>query len=284
MHKKHAYLVLAHQDFRLLDRLVGLLDDERNDIYIHIDKKVANLPLLVTKHSKICVLSNRIDARWGDYSLVEVELSLLEEAYKNGDYDYYHLISGVDLPIKSQDYIHDFCAVHNGKQFIGFADVLESEIDWRSQRYFIFSKSFKSKNAIIRFLRKSFLMIQDIIRYRRNDRIIKKGSQWCSITQDFVKYVLGNTEMIYTMFHNTYCPDEMFIQTLCWNSDFRNRVFDMSDEFLGCRRFIKWNNGELKPISVDDIPAMLESKAWFARKFSSLDNSLMEVYDREFVF
>ena len=86
------------------------------------------------------------------------------------------------------------------------------------------------------------------------------------------------------MFHHTYCPDEMFIQTLCWNSDFRNRIFDMSDEFSGCRRFIKWNNGELKPISVDDIPAMLESEAWFARKFSSLDSSLMEAYDREFVF
>lgn len=281
---KHAYLIIAHNDFALLGLLAKSIDDERNDIYIHIDKKVEEIPSITTEYSNLYILKDRIDARWGDYSLVEVELSLLEEACKNGNYDYYHLISGADLPIKSQDYIHDFCAVHNGKEFIGFADVSESEIAWRSQHYFIFPRNFKSKSAIIRGFRKSFLKIQDIIRYRRNDRIIKKGSQWCSVTHDFVRCVLENTEKIYTMFHNTYCPDEMFIQTLCWNSDFRNRVFDMSDEFSGCRRFIKWNNGELKPISVDDIPAMLESEAWFARKFSSLDNSLMEAYDREFVF
>ncbi|RRK09135.1 glycosyl transferase, partial [Lactiplantibacillus garii] len=41
MHK-HAYLITAHHQFTLLCRLIKMIDDERNDIYIHIDKKAKN--------------------------------------------------------------------------------------------------------------------------------------------------------------------------------------------------------------------------------------------------
>ena len=46
---KHAYLIMAHHEFEVLGKLVQALDDERNDIYIHFDKKVKNYPLLKTK-------------------------------------------------------------------------------------------------------------------------------------------------------------------------------------------------------------------------------------------
>lgn len=38
--QKHAYMIIAHNDFDLLETLVRLLDDPRNDLYIHIDAKV----------------------------------------------------------------------------------------------------------------------------------------------------------------------------------------------------------------------------------------------------
>lgn len=34
----HAYCILAHDDAHCLKTLVSLLDDMRNDIFIHIDK------------------------------------------------------------------------------------------------------------------------------------------------------------------------------------------------------------------------------------------------------
>ena len=37
--KRHAYLILAHKNFTQLRKLVELLDDSRNDIFIHVDKK-----------------------------------------------------------------------------------------------------------------------------------------------------------------------------------------------------------------------------------------------------
>ena len=35
-------MIIAHNEFELLEILVRLLDDPRNDIYIHIDAKVKN--------------------------------------------------------------------------------------------------------------------------------------------------------------------------------------------------------------------------------------------------
>ena len=39
---KHAYLILAHNEFVILERLIQSIDDERNDIYIHFDGKLEN--------------------------------------------------------------------------------------------------------------------------------------------------------------------------------------------------------------------------------------------------
>ena len=36
---KHAYLIMCHNNLEVLKTLVSLLDDSRNDIYIHIDRK-----------------------------------------------------------------------------------------------------------------------------------------------------------------------------------------------------------------------------------------------------
>ena len=37
--KKHAYLIMAHNNPYILKKLLNLIDDKRNDIYLHIDKK-----------------------------------------------------------------------------------------------------------------------------------------------------------------------------------------------------------------------------------------------------
>ena len=45
---KHAYLIIAHNDFEILKKLVSLLDNEHNDIYIHFDAKVATFAVIAT--------------------------------------------------------------------------------------------------------------------------------------------------------------------------------------------------------------------------------------------
>lgn len=271
---RHAYLILTHNNEDILQSLLSYIDDSRNDIFIHIDKKSDfNGKTQKVKKSNLYILPRRFDARWGDFSLVEAELELLKTANINAKYDYYHIISGVDLPIKSQDYIHAICDESNKLEFIGIAEATNEELQWRSGHYFLFSREFKSKNLATRMIRQIFLRLQDLLGYKRNNDIeLKKGSQWCSITSDFVEYLLDHEDEIRRRFHNTYCPDEVFIQTLCWNSPFKYRICNPEDEFDSCRRFIKWNNGTLEPIQVSDARALSESNRWFARKVERLDD------------
>lgn len=37
--KKHAMLIMAHNQFEILEKLMQQLDHESNDLYIHIDRK-----------------------------------------------------------------------------------------------------------------------------------------------------------------------------------------------------------------------------------------------------
>ena len=111
MNNRHAYLIMAHNDFYILEKLICLLDHDRNDIYIHIDKKVKEFDFdyyknLVNK-SRLFYTEKRVDVRWGDYSQIECELTMLECAVKNGA-QYYHLISGVDMPLKKAEEMHKF--------------------------------------------------------------------------------------------------------------------------------------------------------------------------------
>lgn len=84
---------------------------------------------------------------------------------KHGPYAYYHLLSGQDLPIKSQDYIHQFFEEHQGKEFVGINHGEEFEWDCRRKmmRYWLFTSLTRSKygalNAITRRLNKYLSML-----------------------------------------------------------------------------------------------------------------------------
>src|SRR5664280_1773851 len=106
---RHAYLIMAHRDARTLEKLLQVVDDSRNDIFLHVDPRadidLATVKAVVTK-SGLRVLP-RMKVYWGDYSQIACELLLLKHAVAEG-YDYYHLLSGADLPVASQDHIHAF--------------------------------------------------------------------------------------------------------------------------------------------------------------------------------
>lgn len=83
---KHAYLIIAHNEFEILKRLIQALDDERNDIYIHFDRKLNHYPDCRTSYAKLTFLEERMDVRWGDISVVDAEFALFDEAYRRGEY------------------------------------------------------------------------------------------------------------------------------------------------------------------------------------------------------
>ena len=116
----HAYLIIAHEQFDLLESLLKCIDDARNDIYIHIDSR-SELDIgrieKVLRNSRVEFVP-RIHIRWGGFDMVRCEYMLLEAAFESGrEYEYVHLISGADLPLKNQDEIHRYFPIPSRSWF-----------------------------------------------------------------------------------------------------------------------------------------------------------------------
>lgn len=149
---KHAFLIIAHNEYPVLEVLLSMLDDERNDIYLHIDKRATELFQQIKKvkmqKAGFYLIENPIEVYWGDISQVQVEYLLFETALSHGPYAYYHLLSGTDLPIKSQDYIHAFFQQNAGKEFVGFWQDAAHQREFGAQSIPIlfFTKRLKIRN------------------------------------------------------------------------------------------------------------------------------------------
>ena len=64
---KFAYLVITHNEPIIFDRLVRLLDDERNDIFVHVDSRseIGLFNGIKLSKSKIYFLQERRPVYWG---------------------------------------------------------------------------------------------------------------------------------------------------------------------------------------------------------------------------
>jgi hypothetical protein len=272
----------VHNEFEILSRLIMALDDSRNDIYIHFDRKLIECPSVETKNAGLFILKNRVDVRWGDISVVKAEYALFKEAFQRGKYAYFHLLSGVDLPLKSQDEIHKFFAEHAGKEFIGFSQYdYTEEVDRKVRRIHLFAKYFRSTGSLADMARKvvraAFLRIQFLLHIRINKQeLFKKGTQWISVTENFVRYLLSEKHEVLSMYRNTFCSDEIFAQTLCWNSIFRERIYNLEDEAKGCMRKIGWRDGQLFDWTNADYDELMQADAVYARKFNSANMDVVE--------
>lgn len=275
---KHAYLILAHNEFGLLQTLVSCLDDPRNDIYVHIDRKVSVLPQLQVEKAGMMLLDRRFDIRWGDYSMIEAEYALFEAAVANGPYAYYHLLSGVDLPLKSQDYIHRFCEAHQGREFIGYTlTEMTPELSQRMQRWHLFPRHFSRRRNAYSVVRALFIRLQRLLGIWRNKDVdFKKGTQWVSITQQMADFVLSKKDWARHTFTHTFVPDECLMQTLGWMPPFRERLFNTTADEAGCLRAIGWRDDELYDWQASDYDGLAASPALFARKFNSKDPAFIE--------
>ena len=280
---KHAYMILAHGEPELLQLLLERLDDPRNDIYIHLDQKWTNPPKLETKRAKLFLLAKRVDVRWADVSMLEAEYALFHAVKDSGQsYAYHHLLSGVDLPIKTQDYIHQFFLENNGKEFVG---IHQRPMSFRADRalhyWHPFTRSFRGRGVVFqlkRILRYLIVQVQVLLGLRRNVSIsFQKGGQWVSITSDLVDYLLKHEESVLSCYAGTFGADEYFIPTLLWNSPFRERLYCATDETLGAMRYIGWrSDGQLLAFSLEDLPELQQTSSLFARKFDLRDRSFLE--------
>lgn len=276
---KHAYLIIAHNNFPLLERLVRFLDSENADFYIHIDAKVKDFDFgafaAVPVRSKI-TFTERHNIRWGHFSMVEAELSLLRASVAEG-YDYYHLLSGVDIPVKSREYIESYFEKAPEKNYVNFFhEVISKEDLWRVKFHYPCQRWNIRKPAVRRTLRNVTAGAQLVLGVDRTRKyggtVFQKGTQWWSITHAFAAYILSREADVYRYFQDTYCPDELFVQTLMVNSPFADTLPENSftNSQGSCLRYIDWKRGNPYTFTSKDYDELIKtpSNALFARKIA----------------
>lgn len=282
---KHAFLIMAHGSLPILQQLIGMLDDERNDIFVHIDSKSDMLDggaELHTSKARLFMLQQRVDVRWGNLSQIKAEYALMEEALRHGPYAYYHLLSGQDLPIKSQDDIHAFFDAHQGKEFVGINHGEEMEWDCKRKmmRYWLLTRFTRTKckqiNEVTKRLNKYLSILLSLVLHRSKMNFAK-GANWVSITQKCVEYVVSQKAFVLKRFNYTFCPDEFFLQTLVWNRpELKKALYSETDEYEGCMRLIDWKRGNPYVWTMADKEEIAKSPRLFARKFDMQYRDIIE--------
>ena len=75
-----AYLIIAHNEIEILNKLISLLDWPGNDIYVLLDSKsniVNSIERRTLIYSDLVILKPFINISWGGFSLIQSELCLL---------------------------------------------------------------------------------------------------------------------------------------------------------------------------------------------------------------
>ena len=274
---KHAYMIMAHNEPELLKRLMSCLDHSDNDFYVHLDKKSSLVPeeiAAAVKQSKV-IFIERKRVSWGDYSQIDCEMRLLERAVQ-GNYDYYHLLTGVDLPLKPNCEIDAFFQQNNGAEFISFDEEANKTRNF-VQRYdgYYFAVTYSGSNALLKHvsalinkvLKKGLRVVNKFVRRSRKypDLVFMKGSVYFDITHAMASYVVAQKDLIEKIFRHTLCCDEVFLHTIAYNSPYRDKI-----TYSGTR-FIDWSRHSNSPaiLTMEHYNQLVQSTKLFARKFSS---------------
>jgi hypothetical protein len=273
------YLILAHRDLAQVANLIDALKAPFTSFYIHFDIKM-NVERLrdyaVFTSKNVHVMKSRLNVNWGGYNMISATLQLLKSALQQKGPGYLILLSGQDLPLKSNDEICNFYRQNYGKQYIEFFSLpykswtLNGGLD-RVNYFWFIDQVGQAESIKLYHAQKTSVMQRPFF----ESFTVYGGSQWWSMTKEcglhILKFIWKRND--YNEFMK-YCfvPDELYFQNIILNSPFMDHTVNNS------LRYIDWNKGPEFPriLTVDDYQSMKTSDCLFARKFDGkVDNAII---------
>lgn len=271
---RHAFLIIAHNEFEILNELVHALDHPDVDLYVHIDKRSKHKLKTNLKQSSLHIPKKRISVIWGSYRQIKCEMLLMHEAWTSGNnYDFYHIISGLHYPLKDMRDILDFYKKEPNTSVIQLLRTDIEEIKMKLGLRHAFLKYLVRANMKVRmvdrFFWNAFNSMQKRLNIRRDVSLFKtKALNWCSITPEVVQTVLNNKLTIEHHFKHTFCGDEYFIPFILEQFTLPFRVTDklLFQIFPGATPAVLKN---------EDYTNMVKSGCLFGRKFTERESMAM---------
>jgi hypothetical protein len=127
---KLAFIILAHRDPDNVARLAERVGATGATVAVHYDRKASGADFAAL-HSRLAgspniVFAERVDVTWGQWSIVRATLNAIAalEATKI-DFDYVHLMSGMDYPIRPIEWFDAFLTRYAGTEFVEAVNIRE---------------------------------------------------------------------------------------------------------------------------------------------------------------
>ena len=274
-----AYLILAHKNPMQVKRLIEALTTAHSLFFVHIDARVPLAPFSPLQELKNVYFVHRRPIAWGGWNVVAATLELMQRAADH-DCDRYHLLSGQDYPIRSNDELDRFFA--QDKIFLEYFPLPIT--NWhgggleRYQKFHFMDLAQRHPHAarLLGLLSDRLHMVWK--RSLSNGLNAFGGSQWWSFTASCVKFILRycqENKHVTAFFRTTLVPDETFFHTLIMNSPFREHVVNDN------KRYILWDREPSPYIFKEaDLPSLMSTGRYFARKFDDkVDERILYLLD-----
>jgi len=308
------YILIAHQSPQQLKRLIDRLNDGNSYFYIHIDLKSDLSQFnIFNKDEKIQFIQERVNAIWGNYSIVQATLNCLKHILMDNRSGFTILLSGQDYPLTGNNEITEFLESNKSYNFIDIKKVEEAWPDeylYKTKKYYInltpkrgngLFISYVSDISFGTFLRTCFRLVKNSITqknialflmlfksFKRREAPVPSqfgGSQWWALNNEtlvkMMDYIKSNAS--YIEYHKyTYIPDEIFFHTVI-------KILQEQDQSILIKpslTYVNWQSLSYSfPLvfginhSQELINAKKEHK-FFARKFEeAYDSEIMDLLD-----
>lgn len=276
------HVILAHKNPRQIKRLIDSLTHSGSLVVLHVDRKV-NISSFKAELSlpNVHFVNNRVNVNWGGFSQVEAVVNSFKELIKIApEVQYVNLLSGQDFPIKGISRFHEFLDANPGNAYMEFQSFDDPWVIAAAERFNKYH--FSDVNFFAKF--KIEKLITSLLPKRVFPENFKLAgrSQWFTIDGECLNYILhfiSNQRSLYRKFKYSWGADELVFQTILYNSPLKYKLINNN------LRYIDWSDNQSSPktITIQDRTKLMESAAFFARKFDmNVDEGIFDFLEEQF--
>jgi len=290
--KKHAFLIFAHKQPNLMGRTIRRLEAENHYFFIHVDKKTKNysdFKLAVKDIPNVFFHEDRFAVYHAGSSHLLATLALMRDVIRLvPDYDYIHIISAQDYPLRSNEQFDAFFEnTSHSFMYLDEEELHNKNINYlkRGVNEFHFNRTSTTLAKIYEKLRLGSIIA---LFYKRAPiKNLHGGWDWYSwnkkVLDAFMQYINQNPQYL-KRFNHTVCPTEKIVQTFVCD-----KTEQLEIETTNPLRYISWHahrpvDTDYRPFTLteQDYDFIIDSKAFFCRKVDEIESAkLLDMIDEQ---
>ncbi|ELT88514.1 hypothetical protein CAPTEDRAFT_121732, partial [Capitella teleta] len=262
-----AFSMLMYENVEQFERLLTAIYRPQNLYCIHVDAKSLRsthnaVQAIASCFPNVFVAARLVDIHWGEFSLLDAELSCVRDLFDHGmTWKYYINLTGREFPLKTNRELVEILKSYQGGNDVDGTlhkrPILWTKYVWRTENW----RTSVEKGPV------------------PHNFLIAKGSTHVAVTRDFIDYALNDprAQDLLEWMKDIRAPDEHFFPTLNHNPHLNVPGAYKDLKWFFNRYKLWWNEkgtdacaGQwvrfICNLGVRDLPALVGTKPLFVNK------------------